>query len=118
MKTTTLLILLVLGILAAPLGTEAQPTRKMPRIGVLMPGLPPRNPGDVLAGIGLDRFRQGLRELGYVEDQTIALEVRWNEYQREPWPELAADLVRLRVDIIVAGTNGAPRAAPTGTTPL
>src|SRR5262245_49133179 len=120
MKTTTLLILLVLGILAAPLGTEAQPTRKMPRIGVLMPGLPPGNPGDVLAGTGLDRFRQGLRELGYVEDQTIALEVRWNESQRARWPELAADLVRLRVDIIVAGTNAAAQAAQhvTSTIPI
>jgi putative ABC transport system substrate-binding protein len=59
----------------------------------------------------LARFRQGLRELGYVEDQTIALEIRWDEYQRERWPELAADLVRLRVDRIVAGTNAATQAA-------
>ena len=78
----------------------------MPRLGVLVPGMPPGEPGG-----WLDRFRQGLWDLGYVEGQTVALEVRWDTHQRERWPDLAADLVRLRVDLIVAGTTAAAQAA-------
>ena len=104
-------MLLLLSLLVAPLTTEAQPTRKMPRIGVLVPGVPPRSPGDVLASAGFDRFHQGLRDLGYVEEQTIALEVRWDEHHPERWPELAADLVRQHVDLLVVGTTAAAVAA-------
>src|SRR6516162_7785150 len=100
-STVGCIMLLTLSLLATTLVTEAQPTRKMPRIGVLVPGVPPKTPGDVLAGTGLDRFRQGLHDLGYIEDQIIALEVRWDEHHPERWPDLAADLVRLPVDIIV-----------------
>ena len=63
-------------------------------------------------------FRQGLRELGYVEGQTITLEVRWDEHHRERWPDLAADLVRLRVDLIVAGTTAAAWAAKQATSSI
>src|SRR5712691_3994898 len=112
------IVTLILSLLAAPLATDAQPTRKMPRIGVLVPGVPPRHPGDILAGAGLDRFRQGLRDLGYVEDQTIALEVRWDEHHPERWPDLAADLVRLPVDCIVAGTTAATWAAKHATSTI
>ena len=103
-------MLLLLSLLVAPLTTEAQPTRKMPRIGVLVPGVPPRSPGDVLASAGFDRFHQGLRDLGYVEEQTIALEVRWDEHHPERWP-IAADLVRQHVDLLVVGTTAAAVAA-------
>ena len=67
------LVTLILSLLAAPLAAQAQPAEKMPRLGVLVPGVPPGEPGG-----WLDRFRQGLRDLGYVEGQTIALEVRWD----------------------------------------
>jgi len=66
-----LLMILALDLLLASLLAEAQPAGKVPRIGVLMQGTPPGAPGDEL-----DVFRQGLRDLGYVEGQTIALEVR------------------------------------------
>src|SRR5919197_4313204 len=51
----------------------------------------------------LEPFRQGLRELGYVEGQNMALEVRWADGRVERLPELAAELVRLPVDVLVAG---------------
>jgi putative ABC transport system substrate-binding protein len=117
-STVGCIMLLTLSLLATPLATEAQPTRKMPRIGVLVPGVPPRTPGDVLAGAGLDRFLQGLRELGYVEDQTIALEVRWDEHHPERWPDLTAALVHLPVDLLVVGTTTAALAAKHATSTI
>ena len=65
-----------------------------------------------------EAFRQGLRDLGYLEDQTIALELRWDEHHPERWPALAADLVRLRVDCIVAGTTAATWAAKHATSTI
>ena len=100
------LVTLLLSLLVVPLATQAQPAGQMPRVGVLVPGVPPGEPGG-----WLDRFRQGLRDLGYVEGQTITLEVRWDEHHRERWPDLAAALVRLRVDLIVTGTTAAAQAA-------
>ena len=82
----------------------------MPRLGVLTPGIPPQP--------WVEAFRQGLHTLGYVEGRTIALEVRWDEYHPERWPDLAADLVRLRVDLIVAGTTAATWAAKHATSTI
>ena len=104
------IVTLTLSLLMAPRATDAQPAGSIPRIGVLSPGFPPGEPGR-----GLDRFRQGLRDLGYVEGQTVALEIRWDEHHPERWPDLAAELVRLRVDCIVAGTTAAARAAQQAT---
>src|SRR5712691_4042104 len=106
------IVTLILRLLIAPLTAEAQPGEKMPRLGVLTPGIPPQP--------WLEAFRQALRTLGYVEGQTIALEVRWDEHHPERWPALAADLVRLRVDLIVAGTTAAAQAAKhvTSTLPI
>jgi putative tryptophan/tyrosine transport system substrate-binding protein len=104
------LVLLVLGVLLLSLAATAPPAGKMPRIGVLAPGTP--------AGPWVDAFRQGLRALGYVEDQTIALDIRWDEYHPERSPALAADLVRLRVDLIVVGTAAATRAAQHATSTI
>jgi putative ABC transport system substrate-binding protein len=95
--------MLTLGLLAMPLATEAQPGGKMPHLGVFAPGTPPQP--------WMEAFRQGLHTLGYVEGQTMALEVRWDAYHPERWPDLAAELVHLRVDLIVAGTTAAARAA-------
>jgi ABC-type uncharacterized transport system substrate-binding protein len=89
-----------LGVLAAPLATEAQQLPKVPRIGVLE-----ANPGFDNA------FYDGLRQLGYVEGQSIAIEYRWAEWKHERLPDLAAELVRLKVDVIVATIAVAVQAA-------
>jgi ABC-type uncharacterized transport system substrate-binding protein len=109
------LVTLILSLFTALLAAEAQPLGKIPRIGVIVPGVPPGASGDELDG-----FRQGLRDLGYVEGQTIALEVRWGEGQRERYPALAADLVQLPVDVIVAAGGAAARATrhATSTIPI
>jgi putative tryptophan/tyrosine transport system substrate-binding protein len=111
--TIGLLLTLALGLLVVPLAADAQPAGKMPRIGVLMQGVPPGASGDEL-----DVFRQGLRDLSYVEGQTIVLEVRWGEGQHERYPALAADLVRLSVDLIVAAGASPARAAQHATTTI
>jgi len=89
-------------LLAAPLVAEAQGAGKVARIGWLGGGWP----SDAFA----EAFKQGLRELGYVEGQNIVLEYRWAEGRLERLPDLAADLVRLKVDIIVASSQGAVAA--------
>jgi hypothetical protein len=68
------ILTLTLSLLTALLPAHAQPAEKVLRIGVIMQGAPPGEAGDEL-----DVFCQGLRDLGYVEGQTIALEVRWGE---------------------------------------
>src|SRR5215813_4321631 len=69
---------------------------------------------------GLEAFQHGLRDLGYVEGQTIVLEVRWAEGRSERMPELAAELLRLKVDVLFVGTTQAALAAKkaTGTIPI
>jgi putative ABC transport system substrate-binding protein len=94
------------GILAAPLA-EAQQGGRVPRIGVLAPGRPPLEQ--------FDAFRKGLRDLGYTEGQTIILEPRWDEGSTARHASLVADLVRLKVDIIVAGTTPTAVAAQQAT---
>ena len=74
--------------------------------------------GCVLSGPWVDAFRQGLRALGYVEDQTIALEIRWDEGDPGRWPDLAAELVVRNVDILVAGSGSAAQATKRTTTTM
>ena len=99
------------GLLAAPLFVEAQPAHKMPRIGFLDPHTPS------VAAPFHNEFRARLRELGYVEGQNITIEYRFAEGQTERLPELAAELVRDDVQIIVAGATGV-RAAQRATTAI
>lgn len=82
-------------LLAAPVVAHAQPLGKLPRVGYLHYG----SPGPSRE---IDAFRQGLRELGYIEGHSIAVEYRFAGGQVERYPELAAELVRLKVDVIVA----------------
>ena len=91
-----------LGLLAAPLAAKAQETRKVARIGMLGGTSPP----DPL----VEAFKQGLRELGYVEGRNISIEYRWAEGRLDRLPDLAADLVRLKVDVIVASSQAAVAA--------
>jgi len=90
------------GLLAIPLVAEAQPKAGVPRIGYL------GNSSPSLESDLVDAFRQGLGEFGYTEGQNITIEYRWAEGKYDRFPDLVADLVRLKVDVIVtAGTPGA-----------
>jgi putative ABC transport system substrate-binding protein len=101
---TLSIISLALCLLAAPLPTAAQPPPKIPQIGYLGSGTP-----SVGAPL-LEAFRQGLRELGYVEGQTISIHYRWAEGRPDRFPPLAAELIDLRVDVIVTSNNAAVSA--------
>ena len=99
-------------LLSASLGTAAaQPPGKVPRVGYLNPG----SSSDPVRQRRLEALRQGLRELGYVEGQNIALEPRWAEGKYDRYPALAADLVRSKVDVIVAWSGQATKAAQEAT---
>ena len=104
-------------LLAASLGTVAgQPPEKVPRVGYISPG----SATDPFRVRRFEAFRQGLRELGYVEGRNIALEPRWAEGEYDRYPALAADLVRLKAHVIVAVGGTATKAAQqvTKTTPI
>jgi ABC-type uncharacterized transport system substrate-binding protein len=104
------IITLTLGLTLALLAANAQQPGKGYRVGVIATTyLPP-----------FDAFREGLRALGYVEGQNLALEYRWAEQQLQLFPELAADLVRRKVDVIVTWGTPAAQAAKnaTGTIPI
>ena len=107
-RRAALLLALILGFLAAPLAAEAQPTAKTSRIGILDQPLP-----ECLPKIG-PRSGAGL-ELGYVEGRNIVIERRFAEGQWERLPDLAAELVRLKVEVIVAGPTPAIRAVQQAT---
>jgi putative ABC transport system substrate-binding protein len=104
---------LVFGLLAAPLGAHAQPAGKVPRIGILIPAAPPpaRQPL-------LDAFREGLRGLGYVEGQTVLLEVRWSSGEAGQYTEPLASLIRTPVDVIVVQTTSGAIAAKRATSTI
>ena len=93
------LLILITAILGAPFVANAQQAGKIPRIGFLATSL--TNPN-------YEAFRQGLREVGYVEGQNIVIERRYSEGRAERLPDLATELVRLKVDLIVIDTCGAP----------
>src|SRR5215475_9918712 len=82
---------------------EAQQAKKVPRIGFLVPGSSP------FATPLVDAFRQGLRELGWVEGQNITIDYRWAEARPDRLSELALELVRLKVDVIVTAGEPATR---------
>src|SRR5438093_4935177 len=96
-------VLVVVGAVA-----HAQQPKKVSRIGVLSLGSPGPSPL-------LDAFRQGLRELGYVEGQNVALEYRFAEAKLEALPGLAAEVVRLKVDVLVTIATPAAIAAKNAT---
>src|SRR6266568_481863 len=100
-------------LLAAPLAAQAQLAEKVSRVGFLFYGASGPSPE-------LDAFRQGLRDLGYIEGQNIAIEYRFANGQVGRLPELAAELVRLKLDVIVTPGTPASMAAKkaTGTIPI
>ena len=105
MDRRTFLSALSASLLAAPLAAEAQPAGKVYRIGVLS-----ADPISARAQ-SLEAFRQGLRELGYVEGQSLALEVHSAEGNRDRLSALASKLVVRNVDVIVTSTTPAVQAA-------
>src|SRR5215468_2583393 len=95
------------GLLAIPFAAEAQPTRQtIPRIAFLTTTSPDDSPNP-----GVDGFRQGLRDLGYIEGQTIVIEWRWGRGRTDQFSKFAAEVVGLKVDVIVAANTPAGRAA-------
>jgi putative ABC transport system substrate-binding protein len=109
------LITLIFGILVAPLAPEAQPRRHIPVVGVLRPG---NSAADADPKSNFSAFRQSLRELGYVEGETIRLEYRYAEGQGDRLPALAAELVALQPDVIVTNATLGARAAQQATTTI
>jgi putative ABC transport system substrate-binding protein len=111
LSTTGLLVTFALGLFWTPLVATAQQPVKL--IGVLLPGFAPSE-----AQRQSSPFRQKLRELGWIEGQNITFERRFAEGQLDRLPDLAADLVRLRPDIIVTGATQGVRAAQQATTTI
>jgi putative ABC transport system substrate-binding protein len=112
--TKKFLIWLLAAILLTTVSLDAQQPTKIPRIGYLSPNSPSTNPARYEA------FRQGLRELGYVEGKNVFIESRYAEGKLDRLPGLAAELVRLKVDVIVTSSPSPTRAAreATVTTPI
>jgi putative ABC transport system substrate-binding protein len=103
--------LLALLVLAVGASAEAQQAKKVYRIGFL---------AATYDDFRVEAFRQGLREFGYVEGQNITIEYRWGGGKFEPLPDLAVELVQLKVDVIVAVVTQASLAAKkaTGAIPI
>jgi putative ABC transport system substrate-binding protein len=99
----------LLSILLPPGLIAAQQPAKVPRIGLLVPS------SATSVSTRRDAFLQGLRDLGYVEGKNIAIEYRYTEGQLDHLPDLAAELVRLNVDVIVTGAISSVRAAKKAT---
>jgi putative tryptophan/tyrosine transport system substrate-binding protein len=106
---TMLGLALVALLLALSSSAEAQQPKKIPRIGYLCP----TRPSSLLNRT--EAFRQGLKKLGYIEGKNIALEYRWAEGKFDRLPDLAAELVRLNVDVVVTCGPAATRAAKEAT---
>jgi ABC-type uncharacterized transport system substrate-binding protein len=98
-----------LGLLAAPLAAEAQQRPKTARIGFLSLSSGPTPTMDI---------SPGLRELGWIEGQNIAVEYRWAANREDQLPALAGELVRLKVDVIVTSSTPAAQAAKRATTTI
>ena len=93
------------GLFATPLGARAQPAGKVYRIGILEPIPAAQNVAN------LDALRKGLRDLGYVEGRNLVIEYRSADGRAERFPDLATELVRLKVDLIM--TRGTPATKET-----
>ena len=114
MRRRDFTVLLVAGTAMWPSRVYAQQPRKLPRIGVLLPGGPASSSPRTKA------FLDGLKDLGYVEGNTIAIEWKWGDDRVDTFPERAAELVRSNVEVIVTGGTPAAKAlkAATQTIPI
>ena len=109
MKRREFITLIGGGVAAWPLAVGAQTPPKIPRVGFIAGS----NPAATEHTVGA--FQQRLRELGYVEGQTIVLEVRWAEGRMERIPELVAELVGLKMDVLMTAVSQAALAAKKAT---
>jgi putative ABC transport system substrate-binding protein len=114
MRRRAFMVFLASGMTVWPLGIYAQQSQKIFRVGVLLPGTP------ASFSLRTKAFLDGLRELGYVEGATIAFEWKWGQDRVETLSELAADLARSHVDVIITGGTSAAKAlkAATPTIPI
>jgi putative ABC transport system substrate-binding protein len=103
----------VVVILVAPLAAKAQRAGKVSRVGILT-----NNASDLMEARLWQAFRLGLRERGWIEGENIVLEYRWTEGNFARLPELVADLVRLKVDLIVARSSQFVQPAKEATTTI
>src|SRR5882762_5023036 len=108
MRLIGLAVILNLSVTLATLAAEAQQAGKIDLIGYLTPSPAAANPLS-------EAFRQGLRDLGYVEGRNVVIEYRSAEGKLERFPALAAELVALKVDVIVAPSTPAALAAKQAT---
>src|SRR5918995_1842107 len=97
-------------LLARPIAGAAQPARKVRKIGYLG--------GSSQAAPLVESFRQGLRDLGYVENENLVLTIRWGEASPERLRQFAAELVGLGVEVIVAGPDSSIAAAKQATSTI
>ncbi len=102
-----LYLFLVIAFLSVGASADAQQTKRIPRIGILRLGSPP--------DLFIEAFRQGLRDLGYVEGKNILIEYRYAEGKADRLPNLAAELVRIKSDVIVTADTPPIRAARNAT---
>src|SRR5438309_8996812 len=102
-----IVLMLVLGFM--PLAGGAQQAGKVPRVGVLYPG------GSAPLSLRMEAFRQGLRESGYVEGNTVAIESRYADGRSERLVKLAADLVQREVSVIATSGDLATRVVQQAT---
>jgi len=112
MRLIGLAVILAVSLTLAPLAGEAQQTGKVHRIGFL---------GQTSASaqaIGVEALRAGLRDFGYVEGKNIVIEFRWAEGKYDRLPDLAAELVRLKVDVLVTGGTAGISAVKHATTTI
>ena len=107
----TFLASLSLSVLAVPLATEGQ-LAGAPRIGLIS------NANPTTGSLQTEAFRRGLRELGWIEGQTVTIEYRWAEGNSDRLPDLIADLVQIKVNVIVLAGTVAIRAAKRATSTI
>ncbi len=107
MRRIGLAVILVLSLALAPVAAEGQQAHKVYRIGVV-----------TSTTHFTDNFRQGLRELGYVEGQNIIIEQRTTGGQSARFPELVAEMIRLKVDVLVVSGGPGTLAAQKATTTI
>ena len=112
MERRTFMALVSGGLLAAPIAAEAQQAGKVFQVGFLGTATPS------LMSAWLTAFREGLRERGYVEGKNISMEYRWGEGKPERFPALAAELIKLKVDVVVTSGPQAVRAVQHATTTI
>ena len=112
-KAGLLSILLLVVLLAVAVISEAQQAGKVPRIGILAPGS-----SAFPTSAYHDSFRQGLRELGYIEGKNIFIEIRYAEGKQDRLSDIATELVKLKVDVIVTATRPGVLAAKNATSAI